>query len=377
VVDGVTPEVSNLAVTLQTTGKMDPTRLDSAKLDGTTHVSSAKFGVKLDGTTLTSSAAGVGVNFDPAVLGLVTGKLGITGLDLSKALAASYNSTDLHINPTTGKLEIAGVDLSKAISATLTNELIVSGNQLGINVINAAKINTGTLGALVVYAGSITASQIVTGTIASNIVYAGTINAGQINAGTINVALTLNAATINSGAINSSTLVGGSLTITNSSNTITIDASGLRQTHSSLGQMSIWNGTILVQPVGASGTYSAAYHSPQVFGLSDSTNNIVGTFSVTSYGGSLNLMKAATGSLCIDLAVQSGGYGLLRLRNASNVVTLTLDASTGTLTATTVNATSGFQYNGSPGQTAVISYAKPGGGTGSLTFYGGILTSYV
>jgi hypothetical protein len=66
------------------------------------------------------------------------------------------------------------------------------------------------------------------------------------------------------------------------------------------------------------------------------------------------------------------GKGSLTLVNSlgqSAIFSATLVSVTGS-----INATTGFQRNGTPGMSGTISYAKPGGGSGVITVQGGIIT---
>lgn len=87
--------------------------------------------------------------------------------------------------------------------------------------------------------------------------------------------------------------------------------------------------------------------------------------------GQLRVWGVMAGSPFTGVSLQSFvNYGKVTVSNNASAQ-IVLDASDGT-----INVASGYRKAGVLGQNASISYAKPGGGSGTLTFGGGILTAY-
>ncbi len=205
IVPSITPGVLiSQALRAQTTGMLDASRHNPAKLGNGVHVTGGKLQAQIDGTTLAfgsggqivaqvdgqtllANSSGIYANIDGASIQVSGGAIKVRQVDLSLALSSTFNATEFTLSG--GRFTVNGIDLRKALSAYVSSELSISSTSgLSFNSVSAAKLTAFTTSSNFVFAG----------TLAAGVGYFGAIVASQVASGSfigISLTLTLNGVT--------------------------------------------------------------------------------------------------------------------------------------------------------------------------------------
>jgi hypothetical protein len=288
---------------------------------------------------------------------------------------------------TEAKLAAAAVTETKIASDAVSSPKIVAGAVLAGKIatgavetdkLAAGAVTAGKIGAAAVEAGKIAAGAVTAGTIAADAVTAGTLAAGAIRAvdavfenGAIRTADIADAqitnakiSTLSADKITSGTIDAGTITVTNlnASNITTGSLNGTRLADGSVADSKIIS---LDADKITAGTINASIITVTNLNASNITS------------GSMSVSRLTSGTMTV-----ASGQGI-GITDGSTTLTLTPNGIARAFSVIEMfndvrgygylRADGGFRTSSNTGISGSITYAKPGGGSGTLYFNGGII----